>query len=73
MAGIRAGSGPRSGRPRGVIQYWWALCAAGAVVLGVGIAIHSSPLEYGGPISIGVLLLLGGVVCAVRMRRGDIS
>jgi hypothetical protein len=54
------------------MRYWWTLCVVGAVLLGVGIAMRSSPYEYGGPISLGGLLLLAGVVGWVRKRRGDI-
>jgi len=64
--------GQRPTPPRWVMQYGWALCLVGAVLLGVGIALHSSPSEYGGPISLGVILMFGGVVGLVRKRRGDV-
>jgi hypothetical protein len=54
------------------MQYWWALSVAGAVLLGVGIAMHSSPYEYGGPISLGGLLVLAGVVGWLRKRRSGV-
>jgi hypothetical protein len=67
----RSGTGRPAG-PRWVVQHWWALCVAGAAVLATGIALHTSPSEYGGPISLGVILLLGGVVGWVRKRRGSV-
>jgi uncharacterized protein (TIGR03382 family) len=52
--------------PWWVAQYWWALCAVGVVLLGIGIALHTSPIQRGGPIMLGFLLLLAGVLGSAR-------
>ena len=72
----RSGRRLRSGSeqptpPLWVAQYWWALCVGGAALLGLGLAFHSSPAQYGGPISLGVILLVGGLGGLRRRRRGN--
>lgn len=59
--------------PLWVAQYWWALCAGGVALLGFGIALHRSPAEFGGPISLGVIFLLAGLGGWRRKRRDEVS
>ena len=55
-----------AGPPDWAIRLWPVWLLAGAALIVVGILLHTNPAKYGGPVVIGVILILGGLVCARR-------
>jgi hypothetical protein len=61
MRSVRRQSGERPTPPPWVSTYWWEIAGLGLLLLTVGIVIHASPTERGGPVSLGVVLIIGGL------------
>ena len=55
--------------PTWISRYWWLIAGVGVVLLVVGITTGSHTLERGGPMILGTLCVLGGLV-GLRRRLG---
>ncbi len=51
-----------------VARYWWALAIVGAALVTYGVITHSRAFEYGGPISLGTILVLMSFLGWTRRR-----
>lgn len=52
----------RRSPPEWLSKYWWVVAAVGVALLVIGIVTKSQPAQRGGPIMLGVVCILGGLI-----------